>query len=156
MPNTNNSIHKQNKGSVSDHIAEMKQDLEVRAELALLDIAEVLANTVRVRRDELNLTQKQLADLLGTKQGRVSALEDQFYTRHTLLSLAKVADVLGCKLFLNLIPYAANNNVVKFRSFCGFNIPLVDGSEAVTASLSSEISKNIEGTVLKPMSLEAA
>jgi len=90
--------------SVRDHLSQLRKSLAFRAERALLDIAEQIAKTIRARRENIGWTQHDLAEQLNTKQSQVSRLEDPFYTRHSLLTLAKVADVLGCTLTVSLTP----------------------------------------------------
>jgi transcriptional regulator with XRE-family HTH domain len=79
------------------------KDLNFRAECALLNLSEVVASQIRSRREALGWSQQQLAEKLGTKQAQISRLEDPFCTRHSLLTLAKVADVLQCQLNVNLV-----------------------------------------------------
>lgn len=92
--------------NVDKHFQEESKDFEFRAEYALLDLAEKLSAQIRVRREAKGLSQKALAELLGTKQSQVSRLEDPLYSRYSLLTLAKVADVLGCRLDAGLVPNA--------------------------------------------------
>ncbi len=85
------------------HFEELSKTLEFRAEYALLNLSATLANQIRSRREKLGWSQRQLAEKLGTKQAQISRLEDPLCTRHSLLTLAKVADILQCQLNVALI-----------------------------------------------------
>ena len=90
--------------NVDKHFQKEWKNLEFRAEYALFDIAEKLSEQIRAGREAKGLSQKQLADLLETHQSQVSRLEDPLYTRYSLLTLAEVADVLGCRLDVGFAP----------------------------------------------------
>lgn len=55
-------------------------------------------------RTKAGLTQKQLADKVGTKQSVISRMESADYDGHTLGMLKKVADALNMNLNLSLEP----------------------------------------------------
>ena len=58
----------------------------------------------RQRREQLGLTQRELASLVGTKQAVISNIENTNYNRNTLTSLSRVAKALGMELKLSLQP----------------------------------------------------
>ena len=55
-------------------------------------------------RQQANLSQKQLAELIGTTQSVISRLEDADYTGHSLEMLRRIAIALHCKLQVRIIP----------------------------------------------------
>jgi ribosome-binding protein aMBF1 (putative translation factor) len=55
-------------------------------------------------RIEANLTQKQLADLAGTKQSVISRLEDADYEGHSLSMLNRIAKALNHRVVVGMIP----------------------------------------------------
>ena len=50
------------------------------------------------------LTQKQVAELLGTKQQAIARLEDPTYTGHSLSMVRKYVEALGANLDVTIIP----------------------------------------------------
>ena len=50
------------------------------------------------------LTQKQLAELVRTRQSVISRLENADYNRHSLRMLYKIAHVLHCRVKVDLVP----------------------------------------------------
>jgi len=54
-------------------------------------------------REEAGLTQKQLAELIGTTQSVISRLEDADYNGHSLTILNKIAQALNRKLAIDMI-----------------------------------------------------
>ncbi len=55
-------------------------------------------------RQQAKLSQKQLAELIGTTQSVISRLEDADYKGHSLEMLRRVATVLHCKLKVRIVP----------------------------------------------------
>jgi ribosome-binding protein aMBF1 (putative translation factor) len=62
-------------------------------------------------RQKAGLTQKDLAELIGTKQSAISRLEDANYDGHTILMLLRIALALNTRVRLDLNP--DGKNVVK-------------------------------------------
>lgn len=54
------------------------------------------------------LTQRQLADLVGTKQPVIARLEDADYEGHSLSMLSRIADALGYSVAVSFLPRSAN------------------------------------------------
>ncbi len=52
------------------------------------------------------LTQKQLADLVGTRQSVISRLEDADYDRHSLAMLDRIASALHQRVEVRFVPSA--------------------------------------------------
>lgn len=55
-------------------------------------------------RQKAGLTQKQLADKIGTKQSVISRLEDADYRGHSLEMLRRIAEALNCRLEVHITP----------------------------------------------------
>lgn len=60
-----------------------------------------------------HLTQKQLAELIGTKQPVIARLEDADYNGHSLSMLTRIAFVLGYGLEIQMVPPAIPKLVSK-------------------------------------------
>ena len=60
-----------------------------------------IACLIRQTREEADLTQSQLAALIGTKQSVISRLEDADYDGHSLGMLQKIASALKKTLVLD-------------------------------------------------------
>ena len=56
------------------------------------------------------LTQRQLADLVGTKQPVIARLEDADYLGHSLSMLSRIAEALGCSVTVTLRPRLARSS----------------------------------------------
>ncbi len=65
-----------------------------------LGIAEQVYNL----RTQANLSQKELADLVGTTQSAISRLEDADYDGHSLTMLRKIAAVLNQHVEVRFVP----------------------------------------------------
>ena len=65
--------------------------------------ADIAAQIYEARR-QANLSQKQLAELIGTTQSVISRLEDADYTGHSLEMLRRIATALHCKLQVRIVP----------------------------------------------------
>lgn len=63
-----------------------------------------IASKIYDLRQQAGLTQKQLAELIGTKQPVISRLEEADYSGHSLEMLRKIAFALHCKLEVNIVP----------------------------------------------------
>ena len=58
-------------------------------------------------RMKAGLTQKQLADMIGTKQSVIARLEDADYEGHSLSMLRRIAEALDQKLEVRFVPNRA-------------------------------------------------
>ena len=65
--------------------------------------ADIAARIYELRR-QANLSQKQLAELIGTTQSVISRLEDADYTGHSLEMLRRIATTLHCKVKVEIVP----------------------------------------------------
>ena len=62
-----------------------------------------VARTIHQMRHESGLTQKQLADLIGTTQSVISRLEDADYEGHSLSMVSRIAEALERRLTVGLV-----------------------------------------------------
>ena len=63
-----------------------------------------IAQKIYDLREQAGLSQKQLADLIGTTQSVISRLEDADYKGHSLEILRRIAHVLHCRLEVKIVP----------------------------------------------------
>ncbi len=64
----------------------------------------LIAEQIYMMRQQAGLTQKQLANLVGTTQSVISRLEDADYEGHSLAMLHRVAEALNCHVEIILAP----------------------------------------------------
>lgn len=92
------------------------QDADSRARFEAADRAREIALQLATLRRARGLTQKQVAELLGTKQQAIARLEDPAYTGHSLSMVRKYVEALGARLDVTIVPaeassaYAAQNS----------------------------------------------
>ena len=67
-----------------------------------------VARQIYELRTARGLTQRQLADLVGTKQPVIARLEDADYEGHSLSVLSRIADALGCSVAVSFVPRSPN------------------------------------------------
>lgn len=82
----------------------LMEDPSFQEELDKADRAWDIAFQIRDLREKAGLTQKQLAELVGTKQSNIARIEDADYTRYTLTTLEKVTKALKAKLEVRIVP----------------------------------------------------
>jgi ribosome-binding protein aMBF1 (putative translation factor) len=66
-----------------------------------------IARMIYEARTAAELTQKQLADLLGTQQSAIARLEDADYQGHSLGMLRRIAEALNQTLEVRFVPNRA-------------------------------------------------
>jgi transcriptional regulator with XRE-family HTH domain len=92
------------------------RNADFRARFEAADQAWDIALQLAALRQARGLTQKQVAELLGTKQQAIARLEDPTYTGHSLSMVRKYVEVLGATIRLTIVPaegsgvYAAPRN----------------------------------------------
>ena len=79
---------------------------EYQRERARLDPFEAIARQVILRRGELRLTQKELAERVGTSHSAISRLESGQH-RASITTLERVGEALGLRLVVSLEPASA-------------------------------------------------
>ena len=82
----------------------LKQDPSFAEKLEKADRAWDIAFQIYDLRQKARLTQKQLAELVGTKQSNIARIEAADYTGYTFKTLEKVTKALRAKLEIRIIP----------------------------------------------------
>ncbi len=63
-----------------------------------------VAQLIYTARKQAGLTQKQLADLIGTQQSVIARLEDADYEGHSLSMLQRIGEALGQRIEIQMVP----------------------------------------------------
>ncbi|MBD0263252.1 MAG: XRE family transcriptional regulator [Tolypothrix sp. Co-bin9] len=79
-------------------------DPELEALVESASINALVAQLIYETRTKAGLTQKQLAELVGTKQLVIARLEDADYEEHSLSMLQKIAHALNQRVVIYLTP----------------------------------------------------
>jgi len=79
-------------------------DPELREMIAQERINAEVAQIIYDLRTQARLTQKQLANLVGTKQSVIARLEDADYRGHSLTMLSRIAEALHKRVEIRLVP----------------------------------------------------
>jgi DNA-binding XRE family transcriptional regulator len=74
------------------------------AELEKARVSAGVARKIYDLRSKAGLTQKQLAELVGTSHSVISRLEDDDYTRHSLDMLHRIAAALNRRVEVRFLP----------------------------------------------------
>ncbi|HRJ42526.1 MAG: helix-turn-helix transcriptional regulator [Caldilineaceae bacterium] len=93
-----------NQTNFDRYLDRKSQDPTFRARLEVADRAWDIALQLSALRQARGLTQKEVAEMLGTKQQAVARLEDPAYTGHSLGMVRKYVEALGASLDLTVIP----------------------------------------------------
>jgi transcriptional regulator with XRE-family HTH domain len=80
------------------------EDDVFRAQYEAADRAWDVALQLAALRHERGLSQKQVAELLGTKQQAIARLENPAYTGHSLSMVRKYVEALGASLDVTIVP----------------------------------------------------
>jgi predicted transcriptional regulator len=86
----------------SEYKKEMLKDPELKAEYDKLEEEFTLASEIIQLRKEKKLTQKELAEIIGTSQPAIARLESGSYNKVSLSFLRRVAEALDAKLEIHL------------------------------------------------------
>ena len=81
------------------------QDAEYRQAAMESTVENMIAWQVRINREERGMTQKNLAELMGTRQSAISKLEDPEGGDVLVSTLVKAAHAFDCALVLRLVDY---------------------------------------------------
>lgn len=76
----------------------------VRRDIRTARINLEVARMIYDARTRAGLSQRELAELMGTKQPVIARLEDAEYEGHSLTMLQRIAAALGHRLELRLVP----------------------------------------------------
>ncbi|NET57074.1 MAG: helix-turn-helix transcriptional regulator [Symploca sp. SIO2E6] len=96
MPQTNDAL------KIIDKMT--RTDSKLEAMVSQASINALVAQLIYQARTSSGLTQKQLAELVGTKQPVIARLEDADYEGHSLSLLQKIASALNHRVVIDLIP----------------------------------------------------
>ena len=97
-------------------------DEEFRQAYMEATVHQDIAWQLKINRENRNITQAQLAKIIGTKQSAISRIEDSEYEGRTIPTLMKIAHAFGCALRVKLIPYSALSKEVKNTSEESFSV----------------------------------
>ncbi len=78
-------------------------DVELKQLIADARVSSQIAQMVYDARIAAGLTQKELADLVGTGQSAIARLEDADYEGHSLTMLQRIAETLNCHVELRIV-----------------------------------------------------
>ncbi len=92
------------------------QDADFRARFEAADQAWDIALQLAALRQARGLTQKQVAEMLGTKQQAIARLEDPAYAGHSLSMVRKYVEALGASLDVTIVPVEATGAYTAQRS----------------------------------------
>jgi transcriptional regulator with XRE-family HTH domain len=97
------------KGKITNAVESLYQryigdSLERRVSLETERVNADVAQAIYDLRKEAGLTQKELADLVGTTQSVISRLEDADYEGHSLSMLSRIAGHLNRRLVIKMVP----------------------------------------------------
>jgi transcriptional regulator with XRE-family HTH domain len=70
-------------------------------------IEQGIAWQIRINRERRQMSQRDLASKIGSRQSAISRAEDTSYGRHRLETLVKIANAFDCALQVKLIPYSS-------------------------------------------------
>ena len=82
----------------------MGKSPKMQAILATARVNAAVAQIIYHAREQAGLTQKELAELVGTKQPVIARLEDADYEGHSLTMLQRIATALHQRLEIRLAP----------------------------------------------------
>ncbi len=90
--------------AVEISIRQLGDTPELRARIEEEKLNLQVAQMIYGTRHKAGLTQKQLAELIGTKQQVIARLEDADYEGHSLSMLQRIAAALGRRLEVSMTP----------------------------------------------------
>ncbi len=82
----------------------MGKSAKMQALVAKARVNAAVAQLIHDAREKAGLTQKELAELVGTKQPVIARLEDADYEGHSLTMLQRIATALNQRLEIRLAP----------------------------------------------------
>lgn len=91
-----------------------KREASLRAERLHASIACLIYTT----RKKIGLTQKELAELAGTTQSVICRLEEADYQGHSLSLVWRIAEALGHKLTVRMVPLGRGQRKAKRTGDC--------------------------------------
>lgn len=101
-----------NRSNFDQYLERKLEDADFREQFAAADRAWDIALQLVALRRARGLTQKQVADRLGTKQQAIARLENPTYTGHSLSIIRKYVEALGATIDLTIVP---SERLAEFR-----------------------------------------
>ncbi|MBI2330533.1 helix-turn-helix transcriptional regulator [Candidatus Daviesbacteria bacterium] len=83
----------------------------LKEELKKADMALNIAGQVYALRKKARLTQKELAELVGTRQSNIARIESADYTGYTWKTLEKITKALKARLEVRIVPLGPRGQV---------------------------------------------
>ncbi|MCP4249467.1 MAG: helix-turn-helix transcriptional regulator [bacterium] len=80
------------------------EDRKLRKMIADATVNAQVAEMIFAARTEAKLSQRELADLVGTKQPVIARLENADYEGHSLSMLQRIAEALDRRLEIRMVP----------------------------------------------------
>lgn len=99
----------QTRAIVREPIAERDEWLDDEYRQAYMEgfLEQNIAWQIKINRVKRNLSQRDLARHIGTRQSAISRAEDPTYGKHSIEMLTKLANAFDCALSVKFIPYSA-------------------------------------------------
>jgi transcriptional regulator with XRE-family HTH domain len=91
--------------SISDNLRQQFKDPEIAEGYAESFLDSYIATQIKVLREQHNLSQRELAEKIGTKQGAISRIEDVNYSKWNVTTLKKLARVFHLRLKVSFETY---------------------------------------------------
>jgi len=88
------------------------EDAELKQLIADARVSSQIAQMVYDARMSAGLSQKELADLVDTRQPAIARLEDADYDGHSLTMLQRIAEAVNCHVELSIVPNDAEPHAV--------------------------------------------
>lgn len=109
------STRKENTNAVSIlHRRYVKEDPERKASLREERVNAEVARLIHDFRSQAGLSQKELAELIGTTQSVISRLEDADYNGHSLTMLNRIATALNQRLIVTMTAAEPESGTLQF------------------------------------------
>lgn len=138
--------------SLRKRLRERFRDPEHRHDYVESFLNSSLATQIKVLRQGRNLSQRDLAALIGTKQSAVSKLEDPAYEGWTLKTLQKLARAFDVSLDVQFVAFGQMLDRIAGYSARSLQRVPFDADPAF-ARLSAEVSVRVEGVRAAPFNV---
>ncbi|MGH9682224.1 MAG: helix-turn-helix domain-containing protein [Candidatus Acidiferrales bacterium] len=86
-------------------IRRLRRGREARAQFVSSHLDKTIAFQLRAIRDEQNLSQEKLAEMVGMNQNAISRLESEWYGKPTIRTLKRLAAALDVALVVRFVPF---------------------------------------------------
>jgi transcriptional regulator with XRE-family HTH domain len=98
-------------------IRRLRRSRDARAQFVSSHVDKTIAFQLRAIRDQQNLSQEKLADLVGMNQNAISRLESEWYGKPTIRTLKRLASALDVALVVRFVPFSQLVNWVSGTPF---------------------------------------